>query len=200
MADSVEHSVEHSVDQPMNASATVDAQALLKLLLDEERLAILGLTSQRPYTIGELTAALPGQRTPPAKYVAQLVAAGLLTQSGELVALNVRQLQQWKRMLFARPAQPVAQSIDEQILASFVRGGKIVQIPAQMSKWVVVLRWLATHFDVGRSYAEREVNEILAGHSEDHASLRRYLVDSELLVRQDGIYQRPQEAAAQDGD
>jgi hypothetical protein len=66
----------------------------------------------------------------------------------------------------------------------------MVQYPAQHIKRLVVLRWLASHFEPGREYVEREVNEILAGHSEDHATLRRFLVDEELLVRQDGIYRR----------
>jgi hypothetical protein len=176
----------------MGSDTTVlDAVALIKVILDEERLAILGLTAQRPHTVRELAAALPGKRTPPAKHVTQLVEAGLLVEVGaESYALNVRQLQQWKRELFARPAAPPPESTDEQILATFVRGDKLVQYPAQHTKRLVVLRWLAAHFEPGRAYPEREVNEILTGHSEDYATLRRYLIDHELLVRQDGVYRR----------
>jgi hypothetical protein len=185
----------YPVDQsPANAeagAASLVAEALLKVILDEERLAILGLTALRPYTISELSEALPGKRTPPAKHVAQLVDAGLLIQGeGDRYALNVRQLQQWKRELFARATPPTPESSDEQILATFVRAGKIVQYPAQQSKRLVVLRWLASHFEPGRAYPEREVNEILAGHSEDYATLRRYLVDHAFLARQDGVYRR----------
>lgn len=173
-----------------NAGA-LNAETLLKIVLDEERLAILGLTALRPYTVRELAAELPGKRTPPAKHVTQLVEAGLLTPVGaESFALNVRQLQQWKRELFARAALPTPETSDEQVLASFVRGGKMVQYPAQHTKRLVVLRWLASHFEAGRAYPEREVNEMLSGHSEDHATLRRYLVDMGLLVRQEGIYRR----------
>jgi hypothetical protein len=52
---------------------------------------------------------------------------------------------------------------------------------------------LAGHFEPGRTYPEREVNEILAGHSEDFATLRRYLVDYGYLARHGGIYQRRQD-------
>jgi hypothetical protein len=171
-----------------------DAATLLKMVLDEDRLAILGLTALRPHTVRELAESLPGRRTPVAKHVTQLVEAGLLTQvDAEHYALNIRQLQQWKRELFARPAPPTPQSSDEQILANFVRGGKMVQYPAQPAKRLVVLRWLASQFEPGRAYPEREVNEMLVGHSEDHATLRRFLVDHGLLVRQDAIYRRVQE-------
>jgi hypothetical protein len=180
-------------------SSALEAESLLKLLLDEERLAILGLTAQRPYTLREITAALPRLRTPPAKLVTQLAAAGLLTQVGDdSYGLNVRQLQRWKRDFFARAAPPMPESGEEQILATFVRGGKMIQYPAQHAKRLVVLRWLASHFEVGRSYPEREVNEILAGHSEDHATLRRYLVDWEFLVRQEGLYRRVEETTNQE--
>ena len=192
---------EKSPEMLGDVSTNLETDALLKLLLDEDRLAILGLLALRPHTIAELTLLLPGKRTPPAKQVVQLTAAGLLSQvkdpvndevNGDRYTLNVRQLQAWKRSLFTRPAQPPATTPDEQVLATFVRNGKMVQYPAQPSKRVVVLRWLASHFDPGRAYQEREVNEILAGHSEDHATLRRYLVDYELLVRQEGVYHRPQ--------
>jgi hypothetical protein len=169
-------------------------EMLLKLLLDEERLAILGLAAQRPYTVRELAEALPGKRTPPAKHVNQLVEAGLLTPvGGDSYALNVAQLQRWKRELFARAKRPTPESSDEQILATYVKNGKMVQYPAQHSKRLVLLRWLAGHFELGRTYPEREVNEILAGHSEDYATLRRYLVDYGYLARQGGIYQRSQD-------
>jgi hypothetical protein len=178
----------------MNPTAdlpTLAAEELLKLVLDEDRLAILGLAAQRPCTVRDLAAALPGKRTPPAKHVNELVAAGLLVQvDAESYALNVRQLQQWKRELFARATPPPPESSEEQILATYVRGGKMRQYPAQHSKRQVVLRWLVTHFEPERTYIEREVNEILSGHSEDYATLRRYLVDHGLLEREGGVYRR----------
>lgn len=185
--------VDQSPHDPAADATDLSTEALLKVILDEDRLAILGLSALRPYTVRELNEALPDKRTPPAKHVAQLMDAGLLIQvADDRYALNVRQLQAWKRALFARATPPTPESGDEQILATFVRGGKMVQYPAQQSKRLVVLRWLASHFEPGRAYPEREVNEILAGHSEDHATLRRYLVDYEFLARQDGVYRRVQ--------
>lgn len=177
------------------AAPAVEAETLLKLILDEDRLAILGMTAQRACTVREMADALPGKRTPPAKHVSELAEAGLLNQVGnDSYVLNVRQLQQWKRELFARPALPKPETSDGLILATFVRGGKMIQYPAQPAKQLVILRWLASQFEPGRKYAEREVNEMLAGHSEDHATLRRFLVDRGLLVRHEGIYQRAPES------
>jgi hypothetical protein len=185
-----------AADAP-SVATDVDATLLLKLILDEERLIILGLTAQGPKSVRELAEAFPSKRGEAAtqalvaKHVAQLVEAGVLIAEGEgSYVLNVRQVQGWKRALFARATPPAPETSDDQVLATFVRRGKMVQYPAQHAKRLVVLRWLAAHFEAGRAYTEREVNEMLAGHSEDHATLRRYLVDYELLVRQGGIYRR----------
>ena len=76
---------EKSPEMLGDVSTNLETDALLKLLLDEDRLAILGLLALRPHTIAELTALLPGKRTPPAKHVAQLTAAGLLSQVNDPV-------------------------------------------------------------------------------------------------------------------
>jgi ArsR family transcriptional regulator, arsenate/arsenite/antimonite-responsive transcriptional repressor len=190
-ADATSPAISNITANATSNPVAIDGDALLKLILDEERLAILGLTAQRPYSVSELAALLPNRRNPAAKQVAQLVEAGLLIAvDSERYALDVRRLQQWKRTLFARVAPALAESEDEQILATYVRDGKLAQYPAQQSKRLVVLKWLASHFEPGRDYSEREVNELLSGHSEDYATLRRYLVDMELLARNAGVYRR----------
>ncbi len=45
---------------------------------------------------------------------------------------------------------------------------------------------MAQAFEPGRRYSELAVNEILKSVYDDHATLRRYLVDEELLSRTPG--------------
>jgi hypothetical protein len=179
---------EAPVEQP---PSDLDATTLLKVILDEDRLAVLGLVALRPHTFRELVDVLLDRRIPPARHVPQLVEAGLLKQTeDQSYVLNTAQVQQWKRELFARPQLPKPETLEEQVMATFVRAGQIIKYPVQHPKRMVLLHWLTTHFEFGRSYSEAEVNEILAGHSEDHATLRRYLVDHQLMARDHGIYTR----------
>jgi len=67
---------------------------------------------------------------------------------------------------------------------------RLVSIPAQRKKRLAVLRWLAEDFQPGRQYAESEVNRIISRRHPDFATLRRYLVDEELMQRSRGIYWR----------
>ncbi|TAN32279.1 DUF2087 domain-containing protein [bacterium] len=80
---------------------------------------------------------------------------------------------------------------DTRVLGSFVRaGGRLLGIPAQRKKRMVVLRWLVEDFQPGRRYREAEVNRIMGQRHPDFAALRRYLVDEELMQRARSIYWR----------
>ena len=76
------------------------------------------------------------------------------------------------------------------MLSAFVRDGRLVSIPAQHSKRLVVLHHLVRVFEPGVRYPEREVNALLAVWHPDVAALRRYLVDEGLLTREAGVYWR----------
>jgi hypothetical protein len=54
----------------------------------------------------------------------------------------------------------------------------------------VILEYVAGRFDTDPQCAEEEVNELLTSLHDDHAALRRYLVDEGLLERQGGVYRR----------
>ncbi|WP_432026973.1 DUF2087 domain-containing protein [Streptomyces sp. 1222.5] len=82
------------------------------------------------------------------------------------------------------------------VLDTFVRGGRLVRLPAQWTRKKQVLRHIAERsFEPGVEYPERVVNERLRGWCEDsddtdHVTLRRYLVDLGHLRRSDGVYTR----------
>ena len=75
-------------------------------------------------------------------------------------------------------------------MAAFVADGRLVQIPAQHGKRLVILDWLAQDFEPGRRYSEAMVNLVLGKRHADTAALRRYLVDEGLLSREAGEYWR----------
>jgi len=80
---------------------------------------------------------------------------------------------------------------DARVLGVFVDAeGRLVSIPAQHKKRLAVLRWLAEDFQPGRRYPEAEVNRIISHRHPDFATLRRYLVDEEMMQRQRSIYWR----------
>jgi hypothetical protein len=91
----------------------------------------------------------------------------------------------------APPPEPLSTDpAEDAVLSAFVRDGRLVSIPAQLSKRRIVLEHLVRVFDAGVRYPEREVNALLAVWHPDTAALRRYLVDEGLLTREAGLYWR----------
>ena len=80
------------------------------------------------------------------------------------------------------------------VLRSFFEGERLLRIPAQHGKRLVILRHLAeSAFVEGREYPEKELNQLLALRHPDVASLRRYLVDEGFMTRAASVYRlRPQ--------
>ncbi len=76
------------------------------------------------------------------------------------------------------------------VLRGFLAGGRLTGLPAQQSKRAVVLDFVVQRFEPGRRYGEAEVNRVLNRLWDDHATLRRALVDEGLLGRDGGRYWR----------
>jgi hypothetical protein len=75
-------------------------------------------------------------------------------------------------------------------LRVFVRDGRIATIPARLARRRLLLDIVAQGFEPGVRYPERAVNSFLAELYDDHAAMRRYLVDEGFLSRDHGEYWR----------
>lgn len=76
------------------------------------------------------------------------------------------------------------------VLRAFVRDGRIVRIPAARNKRRIILEHIVASFEPGIRYPERAVDAILRAWYDDHASLRRHLVDEGMMTREGGLYWR----------
>lgn len=78
----------------------------------------------------------------------------------------------------------------EQVRA-FIRDGRITAYPKKPDRRLLLLEQVALEFEPGRYYPESDVNRVLKAVTDDHATLRRYLVEAELLSRTPvGVYWR----------
>ncbi|MWV47524.1 DUF2087 domain-containing protein [Paenibacillus sp. HJL G12] len=75
---------------------------------------------------------------------------------------------------------------NEQILSKyFAEGlyGPLKSFPKQEKRRVAILRQLASDFEEGRSYSEKEVNQVLETRYADYVTMRRYLIEYGFLDR-----------------
>ncbi len=171
----------------------MEAATLVGLLADETRLKVVAALVLGAGSIEEVA-----ERTGlPLKDVAlaarRLSRAGLVGRDGHALTLHAERFGAAARAAAesAPPPEPLsADPAEDSVLQAFIRHGRLVSIPAQRSKLLVVLRHLALVFEPGVRYPEREVNVLLAAWHPDVAALRRYLVDEALLTREAGVYWR----------
>ena len=178
-----------------SAAPVPDAATIAGLLADDDRRRVFAALVLGGSTLAEVRAATGLTSRRAATALARLVSGDLVVRSdrGDHVVLG-----EAFRLaaVAAAPARPGPDPTDDmpeddaRILRRYLRGGRLTQIPSQLSRRRVVLDRLSQEFDVGSRYSERQVNAILRRFHEDVASLRRFLVDEGFLDRAAGEYWR----------
>ncbi len=165
----------------------------LRIVVDPDRLAVMGLAAQGPVKIEDAAHRLGLTVGQVRRAVSRLVEVGLLDQDLSLDRGALRKIAE------ALPSEePAAATVldgpwtseERQVLSRYFVGTRLAEIPTQVTRRRVVLERLAIEFEPGVRYSEKEINSILLSFHPDYAALRRYLVDQGLLTRADGYYWR----------
>lgn len=171
----------------------LDAATLVGLLADDDRRRAFAAIELGAASMDEVAAASGLTAPRVAKAVGRLAEVGLVVQlEGGLHVLGAAFRVAAREALARPPSEEHAGQPAEarRVLDAFVRDGRLTSIPVAQAKRVIVLDWLAQDFEPGRKYTEAAVNLIVGKRHPDTAALRRYLVDHELLSREDGMYWR----------
>jgi biotin operon repressor len=174
-----------------------DVVNFFKALAEANRLKIVGLLAQQPYSVEELAALLNLKPSTVSHHLAKLAQVGLVSAKTEsyynVYQLDEKALQSKSRDLFSQEnlaASVVdvdADAYDRKVIEDFSRkDGSLKTIPAQRKKLEAILRYVVKAFEVNKKYSEKQVNEILGKYHEDTASLRRELVGYGLMKREGG--------------
>ena len=180
----------------------VELVTFFKVLADSTRLKIVGILASGERSVDELAELLRLKPPTVSHHLARLRRLGLVRMRAQgnahLYELDEEVLRTWSQQLLSRErVSSLAEDVDvgaweRKVLGDFFEGegDRLREIPARQKKRLVVLRWLAGHFRPGDRYRESQVNEILGRYHPDYATLRRLLVDEELMQRGEGLYWR----------
>lgn len=165
-----------------------------KALADANRLKIVGLLAQQPYSVEQLAAILDLRPSTISHHLSKLADVGLVSAKAESY-YNVYQLEEEKlqqmRLLFSQ--QDLAAVVEDVDLDAYDRkvvedyslpDGRLKTIPSQQKKLEAVLHYVLKAFEPGVRYSEEQVNEILARYHEDTATLLHELVGYGLMNRE----------------
>ncbi|MEC4814121.1 MAG: metalloregulator ArsR/SmtB family transcription factor, partial [Scytonema sp. PMC 1069.18] len=164
-----------------------------KALADESRLKILGILANQECSVEELATLLQLKEPTVSHHLARLKELNLVTMRPEgnahFYQLDSQALQNISKELFT--PQTIASLVEDvnidawesKVLKTYVEGDihnndsvqRLREIPASRKKRLVILKWLASKFEVGIRYEESDVNAILKLYHPDCATLRREL-------------------------
>ena len=167
--------------------------AIVGLLADGDRLRVVAALALGAATLDDVAASSGLDARQAGSALARLTTGGLVERDAHGFRLRQEVLREAARSAARDPVpDDYGDAPPEQarVLRAFVHDGRLLSIPAARGKRRVVLELLAQDFEPGVRYSERQVNLMLGKWHADHAALRRYLVDDELLDRDQGYYWR----------
>jgi hypothetical protein len=167
---------------------------VLGRLADERRLRALAAVALGATRVADVAERADLSDEDAARALAHLLGAGILRRDDSGLHVDLRTFSEAARAAASPRVRPVLEGAtpeQERVARNFVgTDGRLTALPARAAKRRLVLEWVVSRFDEGRSYSEPEVNGLLLAVHDDVASLRRFLVDEGLLERQAGVYQR----------
>jgi biotin operon repressor len=169
--------------------------SFFKALADANRLKLIGLLAQKEASVEELAAMLEISPSTASHHLSKLAEIGLVSARVDgyynIYRLETRTLEKMAQQFLAKETLPdVAQDLDRKaydrkILKDYLNDdGTIRQLPTNQRKLDVILRYLAEQFVFGKTYTEKEVNQIIGAMHEDISGLRRDLISVGCLARE----------------
>ena len=168
--------------------------AFFKALADANRLKLVGLLADNEATVEELAAMLEISASTVSHHLSKLAEIGLVSARAEgyysVYHLETEALERMAKRLLAEETLPeVAKDLDRkaydrEVLKIYLNeDGSIRQLPTNRRKLDVILRYIAEHFDFGKIYTEKQVNQVIGALNEDISGLRRDLISVGYLDR-----------------
>jgi DNA-binding HxlR family transcriptional regulator len=172
-----------------------------KVLGNESRLKILGLLANDERSVGELATLLELREPTVSHHLAAMKELGLVDVRADgnvrFYILNTNFLEDLNKDVFSQDhlaslvSEPTGDAWENRILSLYLDGETIKEIPMKRKKQRVILKWLVQKFEMDRKYHELELNERLRVYNPDVAALRRYMVEEQLMARDNqNIYWR----------
>ena len=171
---------------------------IVKALADSSRLQIMQSLLDKPQYVEELSERLNLAASTVSFHLKKLEKADLVQKSKEqyyvmfhanqdVLALTLQDLILVENTGKAAQEERMRE-YRQKVLRSFFQYGRLQRLPAQQKKRRIVLEEFARKFEQGRTYAEQEVNEIIAESYDDYCTIRRELVDWRIMAREGSSY------------
>ena len=178
-----------------------------KALADESRLKIIGILANQECSVEELAVLLELKEPTISHHLTKLKQLELVRMRPEgnthFYQLDKKLLQTMsKEVFYPEKISSLAddvnlQSWEMKVLNTYIgdfQNPESVQylreIPNSSKKRLTVLKWVIEKFELGVEYPQDKLDEILKSYYPDSETLRKALIDSRLMLEDNGMYWR----------
>lgn len=171
---------------------------ILKTLADETRLKIVNILAAGDSYTELIASKLSITEATVCYHLKKMEKSGIVTSSRSqfyiMYSLNEELLSATVRDIVILPKTDEVIDTDEkyrrEVIANFFRYGKLISLPVQRKKRDIVLEEIAKSFEAGKDYTEPEVNEVIKQYHEDYCLVRREMISSKIMTRENGRYRK----------
>jgi hypothetical protein len=177
--------------------------AIMKALADKSRLAIINSLLEHPQYVEEIAKRHALATSTISFHLRKLEQAGLVSSRKEQYYVVFQASDAifdttLREIVSAPPAGKELQNerMDDyrrKVLEVFFRHGTLERLPTQHKKRLIVLEQFALRFEPERHYSEQEATELITPLFNDYCTIRRLLVDEELIRRKGAVYWREED-------
>lgn len=171
---------------------------IMKSLADSSRLRVLNVLLEKSQYVEELASRLNLAVSTVSFHLKKLEAAGLVFKrkeqyyvvyhvNDEIFNLTLRELTSFTNMEEYIQHERI-NHYKEKVIKAFTNEGKIVKLPVQQKKRMIILKEIFNCIIPNKKYAETELNEIIKEKYDDYCTVRRELIDCGMLLRENQIY------------
>ncbi len=172
--------------------------SIMKSLSDSSRLQVLNVIMDKPQYVEELAHRLNLAVSTVSFHLKKLENVGLVNKrkeqyytvyslNEELFSLTLRELVTFDNIEKYIQDERI-ERYRRKILKAFFHKNRLIKLPVQRKKRLIVLNEFIRLFQLNREYKESEVNAIINTIYDDHSSIRRMLIDEGIMKRNELAY------------
>jgi len=171
----------------------MDSVKIFKSLADSSRLKILNTILLKPHSVEEIAAITGLSVSTVSFHLQKLTRAGLSNrermQYYSLFSAKSELLEKKLSELISPNGidNSVISGLEEynsKVLRTFLSNGKIIKMPVQKKKQMVIINYIASFLESGKNYTESEINEFIKIYYDDYCLIRRIFIEEKIMERE----------------
>ena len=171
---------------------------IMKSLADASRLQVLNSLIDKPQYVEELAQRMNLAVSTVSFHLKKLEKAGLVYKTKEQYYIiyhiredifnkTLRELTCFENLdKFIQDER--MEKYRQKVLKTFFTNGRLVKLPVQWKKRMIVLDEFISKFKLATKYTEEEVNDIIMQSYDDYCTIRRLMIDLKIMERENQIY------------